>query len=64
MIDSNRRIKVFGGTRTKNSKTGTIVWNWLDGDGREHKLWILNYSYVPHVKLRLMISKKISTIQE
>ncbi len=40
--ESGRVIKGFGGTRTRNVMTGTIIWNWLDENGAEHKFSIPN----------------------
>ena len=40
LVDSNRSIKGFGGTRTKNVKMGTIKWKWLDDAGMEYKFRI------------------------
>jgi hypothetical protein len=38
LVDSNRSIKGFGGTRTKNVKMGTIQWKWLDDEGKEQTI--------------------------
>jgi ribosomal protein L40E len=37
LVDSNRAIKGFGGSKTTNVKIGTINWKWLDNEGKSHK---------------------------
>lgn len=54
LVDSNRSIKGFGGTRTKNIKMGTIKWKWLDDEGQEHKFLIPKSYYVPDGNVRLL----------
>ena len=54
LVDSNKTIKGFGGTRTTNLKMGTIVWNIEDNDGRIHKFTIPKSYYVPHGHVRLL----------
>ena len=36
LIDTNRPLKQFSGTRTANIKVRTIVWRILDDNGMEH----------------------------
>ena len=54
LIDTNRTIKSFGGTRTTNVQRGTLRWRWLDNDGKTHKFLIPNSYYVPSGKVRLL----------
>jgi hypothetical protein len=53
-IDSNRVIKGFGGARTSNVKTGTILWKWEDDNGMVHEQKIPKSYYVPHGGVRLL----------
>jgi hypothetical protein len=46
LVDSNRSIKGFGGTRTTNVKIGALKWKWLDDEGKEHKFLIPKSCYV------------------
>lgn len=50
----NRAIKGFGGTRTTNIMTGTLVWRWEDDEGRAHRFHIPNSYYVPQGGVRLL----------
>lgn len=50
----NRAIKGFGGEKTWNVYTGTIVWKWHDNDGQLHRFKIPNSYYVPQGKCRLL----------
>ena len=50
----NRVVKGFGGSRTTNIKTGTIVWSWEDDAGVVTKFRIPNSYYVPEGKVRLL----------
>ena len=52
--DSQRSIKGFGGTRTNNVKIGTLVWRWMDDNGKEFKFHIPNSYYVPSGGVRLL----------
>jgi transposase InsO family protein len=52
--DSNRSIKGFGGSRTRNIKIGTIAWQWDDNQGKTHKFTIPNSFYVPEGNVRLL----------
>lgn len=54
LADSDRAIKGFGGTRTMNVKVGTIVWKWLDDNGKLHKFKIPKSYYVPAGNIRLL----------
>ena len=47
LTEYNRPIKGFGGTKTYNVKRGTIVWRWMDDQGRISKFVIPNSYYVP-----------------
>ena len=60
----NRAIKGFGGTRTFNVKTGTIVWHWEDDDGKIHKFIIPNSYYVPNGNVRLLSPQHWSKTQK
>ena len=50
----NRAIKGFGGEKTWDVYTGTIVWKWHDNDGQLHRFKIPNSYYVPQGKCRLL----------
>jgi len=54
LLDCNRAIKGFGGTRTVGIKMGTIRWRWLDDDGKIHTFLIPKSYYVPQGKVRLL----------
>jgi hypothetical protein len=54
LIDSNRAIKGFGGSKTTNVKIGTITWKWLDDNGQSHKFVIPKSFYVPSGNVRLI----------
>ena len=54
LIESNRAIKGFGGSRTANVKIGTITWKWLDDEGKTHKFVIPKSFYVPSGNVRLI----------
>ena len=47
LIDSNRTIKGFAGSQTKNVKIGTLVWKWADNEEKISKFTIPNSYYVP-----------------
>ena len=53
VMDTNRTIKGFAGSKVRNVKTGTIAWNWADDQGMIHRFKIPNSYYVPegHCKL-------------
>ena len=50
----NKTIKGFAGAQTKNPKTGTLCWQWLDDKGRMHTFDIPNSYYVPECEQRLL----------
>ena len=52
--DSDKTIKGFGGTRTRNVKIGTLAWKWEDDDGKTSKFLIPNSYYVPEGRVRLL----------
>ena len=54
LVDSNKSIRGFGGTRTKTLKYGTLLWKWMDNDGLEHSFKIPNSYYVPEGGMRLL----------
>ena len=54
MTEVHRTIKGFGGTRTMGTKMGTIVWRWMDDQGRVHRHAIPNSYYIPEGKMRLL----------
>ena len=54
LVPTKRTIKGFGGTRTANVMTGTLLWRWSDDDGKTHKFKIPNSYYVPEGKCRLL----------
>ena len=45
--DYDRPIKGFGGTRGMNVKRGTLVWDWLDDQGKRNRFIISKAFYVP-----------------
>ena len=57
LIDTNRTIKGFGGTRTTNVQRGTLRWRLLDNDGKTHKFLIPNPFCVPSGKVPLFSLK-------
>ena len=54
LMDTNRKIKGFGGTRTSNLKLGTLKWRWEDDEGITHKFLIPNSYYAPSGGVRLL----------
>ena len=54
LVDCNRTIKGFGGTRTTNIKMVTIKWSWLDGEGMVTTHRIPNSYYTPQGGVRLL----------
>ena len=54
MREVHRTIKGFGGTRTMGTKMGTIIWRWMDDQGRVHRHTIPNSYYIPEGKVRLL----------
>ena len=54
LIESDRSIKGFGGSRTTNVKIGTITWKWIDDQGMTHKFVIPKSFYVPEGNVRLL----------
>jgi hypothetical protein len=53
LVNSNRSIKGFGGSKTLNVKIGTISWKWLDDEGQSHKFVIPKSFYNPSGNVRL-----------
>ena len=53
LVNKDRTMKIFAGSKMKNVKTGTISWNWADDQGMIHQFKIPNSYYVPegHCKL-------------
>ena len=64
VIDSRRAIKVLGGKRNVNVKTGTIIWKWSDDDERGNRFNITNYYYIPDGKVLLLIPQNWEKIQK
>ena len=54
LIDSNRSIKGFGGSRVEHIKIGTIKWQWEDDLGKVTTFLIPKSFYVPQGKVRLL----------
>jgi hypothetical protein len=54
MIESNRAIKGFGGSRTTGIMIGTLAWRWMDNAGREHKFLIPKSFHVKGGNVRLL----------
>ena len=54
LVESMRRIKGFGGTRSPLIKKGTLQCKWEDDTVTEHKLLIPTSYYVPSGKFRLI----------
>ena len=52
--DSTRTIKGFMGTKTTNVKVGTLLWKWLDDEGKLHQFHIPNSYFVPDCNVRLL----------
>ena len=52
--ECNRSIKGFRGTTTSNVMMGTLVWRWLDDEGKKFKFTIPNSYYVPEADGRLL----------
>ena len=55
LVDSNRTIKGFAGSKTTGIKVCTLQWYWLDDAGVEYKFKIpKSYYYVPQGKVQLL----------
>jgi hypothetical protein len=54
MVESNRAIKGFGGSRTTGIMIGTLAWRWMDNAGREHKFLIPKSFHVKGGNVRLL----------
>ena len=54
LVDCNRTIKGFGGTRTTNIKMGKTKWSWLDDEGMVNTHHIPNSYYAPEGGVRLL----------
>ena len=54
LVETNRRIKGFGGLVSQSIKMGTLLWRWDDDQGRQHKFIIPNSLYVPSGRCRLL----------
>ena len=54
LVDCNRVIKGFGGTRHFNIQMGTLNWAWENDKGERHKFLIPNSYYIPQGKVRLL----------
>ena len=52
--DTNKTIKGFAGTQTKNPKIATLYWQWSDDSGKIHTFEIPNSYYIPSCELRLL----------
>ena len=64
LLDSNRTIKGFAGSRTNNVKVGTLVWKWADDEGKVSKFIIPNSYYVPEGRVRLLSPQHWAKSQE
>ena len=42
------------GTKTTNVKVGTLLWKWLDDEGKLHQFHIPNSYFVPDCNVRLL----------
>ena len=51
---TNRTIKAFAGERVINVYSGTIIWKWLDDEGKRHTFRIPKSYYVPSGGYRLL----------
>ena len=54
LIESRRKIRGFGGVIQPKTKTGTLLWQWEDGQGQEHKFLIKNSLFIPSGKCRIL----------
>lgn len=54
LMDTERYIRGFAGTKTTNVKVGTIIWRWDDDKGIRHKFVIPKSYYVPEGGVRLL----------
>jgi hypothetical protein len=53
-VSTNMTITGFGGSETRITHAGTIVWNIRDDDGINHEIHIPNSFYIPQSKHRLL----------
>ena len=63
LIESNRSIKGFGGSTTKNIMIGTIAWKWQDDEGLIHKFLIPKSFYVKEGNVRLLSTQQWAQTQ-
>ncbi len=54
LVDTDRTIRGFAGTKTSGVKIGTLRWSWLDDQGIEHTFNIPKSYFVPQGKVRLL----------
>jgi len=54
LLPCDRVIKGFGGSRTRNVKSGTIRWSWEDDQGHITTFRIPNSYFVPEGNMRLL----------
>jgi Reverse transcriptase (RNA-dependent DNA polymerase) len=54
LVACDRVIKGFGGSRTRNVRTGTLKWSWEDDQGNVTTFRIPNSYYVPDGNMRLL----------
>ena len=54
LTDSSKTIKGFAGSKTKGVKVGTLLWKWLDDNGKEHLFKIPDSYHVPVGGVRLL----------
>ena len=57
ITESKQTINGFVGTRISNIMTGTILWKWVDNDGRIHQFKIPNSYYVTMGEMILLSPK-------
>ena len=60
LVDCNRTIKGFGGTRTTNIKMGTIKWSWLHDEVMVTTHRIPNSYYAPEIRVRLLSTQHLA----
>ena len=54
LVDTDRTIRGFAGTKISRVKIGTLRWSWLDDQGIEHTFNIPKSYFVPQGKVRLL----------
>ena len=62
LVDVEKSIRGFGGSRTTGVKKGTLRWKWMDDMGEVHEFLIPNSYYVPSGGVRLLSPQHLAQV--